>query len=189
MTVLHLIAGEDLPFDDDGRPMLLGPRSRRPGLAHEEIALSLDYAVAETCAIAAAREGLPTALWAVIAIESERAFRLVCDDTDVATARPRLNALARTRRHSSAHGTRLGAYAAALRLANKKVPVVEHSLRLLVPYHSLLSWRIAARDSGRALQDWATGILTHPPSGRGLWEAAAAEQGSTVAEWIAVHKR
>jgi hypothetical protein len=188
MTVLRLIAGEAVPFDDDGAPMLLGPRSRRPGLAHEDVALDLDQALAERCAGAAALEGLPTPLWAVIAIESERALRLTCADTDLAAAATRLHALARTGRHGSAEGTRLGAWAAALRLAHRTSPEVDRPLRLLVPYHTLLSWRSAASDAELGLQEWAIRILADPPSGRGPWEAAAAEQASTLAEWIALHR-
>lgn len=189
MTALRLIAGESRPVRGAQGPMRLDMRSRRPGLAHEELDLVLDSSAAGRLAGEATSDGLPSPLWAVIAIESERAL-CAAAPTDWARRElcRRLDSAARLSVLEPRRDTRLDAYAAALR--HSPAPAhyagVTTRLTLLVPYHTLLAWEVAADHDGIPLLDWAHSQLVAVGPGRPLWEAAAAESGQTLGEWVAL---
>lgn len=186
---MRLIPGENLDPDDGyGGLMRLDGRSRRPGLAHEEIALWLGHASAERVGSAAAVESIPAALWATITIEAERALRNAAREAQSrATLAGRLNAAARQPFLLPTRRTRLAAYAAALRARHRPPPAAAAPvpLTLLVPYHTWLAWELAACEDGLVVRDWVQAMLEEAPAGRRLWEAAAAERAQTLAEWIA----
>lgn len=187
MTALRLIPGEGRRLADDTGPMRLHARSRRPGLAHEELDLSLDRSTAER--VVRRTAGLPPPLWAVIAIESERALGAAtrADESDAVLAR-RLDWAARRTTPNPRRRTQLAAYAAALRQppATSQPAPARTPLGLLVPYHTLLVWDIAADQDGVSLANWARARLAAVEMGRPLWEAAAAEAGQMLAEWVAL---
>lgn len=166
--------------------MRLGERSRRPGLAHEDLALHVDRSTARRVARLAASDRIPVALWAVIAIESERALRAVAPSAEArAQLILRLDVASVNSTEMLDSDTRLDSYASALR----GPPVPESlewatRLELLVPYHSLRAWQIAAIRSKLPLHDWARGQLLAARPGRATWEAAAAARGQTLGEWI-----
>jgi hypothetical protein len=188
MTALRLIVGEGRPAEAGVAAISLGERSRRPGLAHEELGLELDRPTAVHVGRHAARERLPVALWAVIAIESERAlFAVAPGDGARMKLIEHLDAVAGDTAEATLPNTRLDAYAYALRgsyVAAPSAPLTR--LSLLVPYHSLRAWQIAADCDEIALDEWARrGLLAARP-GRASWEAAAALCGQTLGEWIAL---
>ena len=57
-------------------------------------------------------------------------------------------------------------------------------LKASLPYQSVGAWRRCAVESGQSLDAWAAERLVKPPRGRLLWEAAAAECGETLVEWV-----
>lgn len=187
MTALRLIPGEGHRLEDDTTPMRLDARSRRPGLAHEELGLSLDRSTAER--VVRQTDGLPPPLWAVIAIESERALGAATrpGESDAVLAR-RLDWTARRTTPNPRRRTQLAAYAAALRRppATAQPAPVTTPLALLVPYHTLLAWEIAGDQDSVSLADWARARLATVEMGRCLWEAAAADAGQMLAEWVAL---
>ncbi len=189
MPVLRLIPGDGQRPSEPVRPMRLDARSRRPGLAHEEFNLCLDLPHAERACRRAAAEGLPPPLWAVIAIESQRALRAACPDESSDAIASRLDWVARRPPRQVRRATRLAAYAAVLRCPPRTVQPVQvaSELPLLVPYHTSLAWEIAAEDDEIALNDWALVQLAAAGTRRPLWEAASAEAGQMLAEWIALH--
>jgi hypothetical protein len=65
-------------------------------------------------------------------------------------------------------------------------PTPGATLSLIVPYHTLLAWELAADVAGLPLLDWARSLITSAGRGRALWEAAAAEAGCTLGEWVAL---
>lgn len=187
MTALRLIPGEGRRLDEGKDPMRLHARSRRPGLAHEELDLTLDCSTAER--VVRETDGLPPPLWAVIAIESERALHAAArPDESHGTLARRLDWAARRTTPNPSRRTQLTAYAAALRQppATAQPAAVTRPLALLVPYHTLFAWDIAADQDGVSLADWARGRLAAVVMGRRLWEAAAAEAGQMLAEWVAL---
>jgi hypothetical protein len=171
--------------------MRLDARSRRPGLAHEEFNLCLDLPHAERACHMAAAEGLPLPLWVVIAIESQRALRAARPDESPGAVASRLDWAARRPPRQVRRATRLAAYAAVLRCPPRTVqPMrVASELPLLVPYHTFLAWEIAAEDDEVALNDWALAQLAAAGTRRPLWEAASAEAGQMLAEWVALQAR
>jgi hypothetical protein len=169
--------------------MRLDLRCRRPGLAHEELDLALDSSTATRIAGDASREGVPSPLWAAIAIESERAL-CAAARTDRARRELRLylDSAARQSGLGAQGDRRLEAYATALRQATARTRDASATtcLTLLVPYHTLLAWEIAADHEDTPLLDWARSRLLAVGPGRPLWEAAAAERGQTLGEWVAL---
>lgn len=165
-------------------------RSRRPGVAHEELELPLG-SCASAVAANAARERLPLPLWALIAIESERALQAVASSerarSEVAN---RLDWVARMPPSHASRETCLRAWACALRCPPDPpydvAPTACVAIDLLVPYHTLFAWELAADHAGAPLLEWARSRLASASRGRALWEAAAAEAGCTLGEWIAL---
>ena len=173
MTALTVLPGGLEPMDT---PFVLDHRSRRPGMAHETVELELPATATVIVSELAALDGLPVGLWAAIAVESERARVAVGGDAD------RLDAAARWTAPAAPFPTRLTAYAAALRAAHARDPV-RAPIAMPVAYHTLLAWSRAAEGSMLA---WICAQLEVIPRRRHLWEAAAAERGQTLAEWVAI---
>jgi hypothetical protein len=172
------------PFDLDAQPL-------RPGVAHDELVIVLDERLAEAVERAAAADGLPTSFWASIVIESERALTTVSDDLgfDNDTLAKGLDAAAcRPRFASPAYrGRRLVRYALALRhRAPRRATLPKLRLSLAVAQHTLIAWELTAQTESRLVADWARDRVAATPGRRALWEAAAAESGQTLAEWVGV---
>ena len=148
--------------------------SPRPGMAHETVKLELPPTPTVILCELAALDGLPVGLWAAIAVEAERAR----GDADAAA----LDEAAREAAPPAPYPTRLTEYAAALRAARQHRPV-RAPIVMPVPYHTLLAWSHAAEGS---LLAWICALLERMPRRRHLWEAAAAERGQTLAEWVAI---
>lgn len=164
----------------------------RPGLAHETLMVSLEAPVAAAIAETASAEALPCGLWAGIAIESERALRAAADAHRVGpeTLKRQLDAWSMSAGRSlpGAHGRRLQAYARAIRHGVPALPsaVAEESLAVTVAYHSLLAWDRQAASEDTDTASWAQALLAVGPVGRPSWEAAAAQAGQTLGEWVAL---
>jgi len=187
MTELRLIAGDRPDPPVSVVPLQLEARARRPGVAHEEIQLVLDLPATRAIHRVATIEPLPIGLLAVIGIESERALQVAARDADAAALSRRLDWTARRGLPLCRRSTRLAAYAAALRAPQSiEAEVLGPTLDLLVPFHTLLAWEIAATAAGLPLNDWACARLEVAGAGRRLWEAAAAERGQMLAEWVAL---
>jgi hypothetical protein len=163
----------------------------RPGLAHAAVTLTLDAKLAEAVEGGAAVDGLPTPLWAGLAIESERAVRALAQGTGIDTT-----ALERTLAAAAVHtahtlvaqrGRRLARYALALRTCGaRETERPRQRLTVAVPQHTLTAWELAAAVERQSVVDWAVARLASLPAGRARWESAAAQAGQTLGEWIAV---
>lgn len=191
MIALRLIDGEGRGTRDACAPMQLGQRSRRPGLAHDEFFLYLGSGAASVL-VAAAQDHLPAPLWAALTIESERALQAVAADLSRRRSlAARLDRIASTTHAGPAGGeTRLHAWAAALRhppaAGPRTSPPQAAALDLLVPYHTLQAWHLAAERAGLPMLEWARSLLATTGAGRAMWEAAAAEAACTLGEWVAL---
>jgi hypothetical protein len=184
---LRLVTGEGC-VELESAPFRLHAEARRPGLAHETLAVPVRAPLLAGLARAAARDGMPLALWACLAVESERALEAVAPSSRRGAAAAALDSAALPDRLATAGGTRLQAYAEALRERSpgEPEPGGDGRLRLFVPYHSLSAWRRAARDDEAGLEAWVRARLARLPAGRHRWEAAAAERGETLGEWVAM---
>jgi hypothetical protein len=190
MTALRLIDGDGQKDRVSHAAVRLDLRSRRPGVAHEELELHLgSYA---TIAFAgAAHDRLPTPLWSLITIESERALHAVASSEPArCELAAHLDWAARAPMREVSRKTRLHTWASSLRRpldpAHHATLVPGVTLNLIVPYHTLLAWELAADVAGLTLLDWARSLLTSAGRGRARWEAAAAEAGCTLSEWVAL---
>ena len=162
----------------------------RPGLAHEQLELALPRESAIAISAAAVAEGVPRSLWAGIAIESERAFRAVVAITE---SRPHDLEAALDEASAEQHPItfalkrkRLIAYACQLRERGAgRSDGALSCLSVPVGYHTFAAWEIEASQAGKVVEAWALELLLVLPTGRTQWEAAAAESGQTLAEWIA----
>src|SRR4051794_14710583 len=83
MRALRLVPcdGRDEP-DPVVRHEALTARSRRPGLAHEELVIAPAPEVQSWLVPAAAADGIPAELWAMLVIESERVLLHLDDDPE-----------------------------------------------------------------------------------------------------------
>jgi hypothetical protein len=163
----------------------------RPGVAHERLEVALDRDTVSAVEAAASADGVPSELWAVIAVESERALRTAAAATGV--ARNRLEAaLNDAAAHpltvtAAGHGRRLAGYARALRRGDANTPTgAARGLTIIVAYHTLFAWELEAAHTGASVESWAAALLAVMPQGRLQWEAAAAEAGQTLGEWVAL---
>ncbi len=160
MTALTIVHEPDATLD------------ARPGMAHEIVELELPPTATVIVCELAALDGLPVGFWAALAVESERAR----GHADAAV----LDEAAREIAPPAPYPSRLTAYAAALRAARPTEPVRE-PIAMPVAHHTLLAWSHAAEGS---LLAWFCAQLERIPRRRHLWEAAAAERGQTLAEWV-----
>ena len=188
---LRVLAGGGTPDVDVYRPASfdLAVQPLRPGVAHESLPLFLEPRLADAVERAAAADGLPTSLWAGIAIESERALITLASavTTDPAALAGILDDAARERHDGLANqrGRRVVRYALALRDCAPRAPVRGQSpLNVAVAHHTLIAWELAAAADGQSVDRWADACLSRLPVGRGRWESAAALVGQTVGEWI-----
>lgn len=188
---LRVLQGQAVPELDVYRPARfdLEVHPLRPGFAHESVQLVLEPRLADVVERAAAADGLPTSLWAGIAIESERVLSAVARDatSDSAVLARFLDDAALQRHDGLAHqrGRRLVRYALALRGPAPREPE-QASQPLIVPVaqHSLIAWELAAGAEGEAVEQWAAKLIARLPTKRGCWESAAALAGQTLGEWI-----
>jgi hypothetical protein len=194
LKLLHSPSPPSTAFDP--APLDLTHRPTRPGLAFSELALELGPELCARAAATAAADGQPLNLWAAWVIESERVLAELGDlgpalraDLDLLAERPdpptpggaaRLGEYAqqlrRTFRAASAASATMPAQMPAVRIPGR--------LSLLVPDASLTAWRRAAIAADQTLEDWAGARLAGLPRMRASWEAAAAERGETLAEFV-----
>jgi hypothetical protein len=152
--------------------------------------LDLPEQVAQDAARRASNTRVPLVLWVRLATEAARhledvalALSLGRDEIshwlDQAAQPRRRHATTLTARH-------LAAYARYLRDGDPSLPPpsAETALHLLVPDVVVAAWSLGAARSGSDLTAWVADRITNAPAGAVEWEAAAADTGATLGEWI-----
>lgn len=169
---------------------MLDERSQRPGELADLVAVSLEANLRDRLESLAGRCRLPLALFAVIAVEADRALREVA--ASVAMSAADLATLLDAGTDSAPEPvfdprpTRaLRDYARALRSSAYK-QTRRRGLTLVVPDRLRARWALAAQGDGMALEAWIVERLAAAAPGRERWEAQAAFDGRTLAEWIAL---
>jgi hypothetical protein len=198
-TIMHLrlIDSPPAPPDPFELPAVdLKTCPTRPGMTHSKIELRAPEGLALAAGELAVREGLREDCWIGLVIESERAVAQVARGaTQSDSFRAQLDERAR-RPAVPIPGApvRLARFAAALRelVDRPGVPAAagagaadrEVMLGVTVAYQSVGTWRRSAIEAGQTIDAWAIRLLQELPRGRVLWEAAAAERGESLAEWV-----
>lgn len=183
--------GDDVVEAFTPAPFVFARQPLRPGVAHEPLCLAFDPALLKLIERTAALEGMPAEQWAAISIESERVLRIAAEATGQPTIQLEQGLAATAVRPNASvishQGRRLNGYARALRrLAPRGQLDLAGELRLPVPYHSLLAWELEAIGARMSLGEWVADLLSGPPKGRVIWEAAAAETGELLGSWVAL---
>jgi hypothetical protein len=168
-------------------PYRLGERAQRPGELADLLVLELDERTLEHAGALASAAALPVPLMVVIAAESERALREAAtagelDLADLVEALDAAAASASTSGFDPPPARRLRAYAAALRSGGYPKP--SGRAELVVPHRVLARWNLVAQGASLTLDAWLSGVVAGATPGRECWEAEAAGQGQTLAEWI-----
>jgi hypothetical protein len=162
----------------------------RPGVAYEPVRLTLAQDTLNSLPRICASEGLPAEPWAALVIESARSlqFASALTDIDLGELAVELDAAAEAPqcdRAPTGTGGRLIAYARALRAApSRRSEPVSSPMVLPVPYVTIVAWQRAASASEHSVSEWGCALLDGLPTGRVVWEAAAAETGQTMCEWV-----
>jgi hypothetical protein len=178
-------------------PIDLRRQLTRPGVTHTEVELQVGVELAEAASRVAIEEGLSIPVWIGFVVESERAVEQACSDKrEIDELRGCLDRMARASSPPIPGGaTRLAEFGKALRNVGETPPqrsAARLDLRTAakisarVPYQVVTAWRLAAIESGQPVDAWAIDHLRRLPRGRFRWEAAAAERGETLAEWVLV---
>lgn len=168
----------------------------RPGVSQTRLSLTIAAILAEAAGDVAREEGLREDAWIGLAVESERALRLLgLDDASGARFRAVLDAAAANPLPPvPGLPVRIRDFAAALRslrgqqdaeVVRLGVPgQAEVTVSARIPFHSAVAWQRGAIEAGLTLGEWAAEHLRKLPRDRLLWEAAAVEAGETLAEWV-----
>jgi hypothetical protein len=188
---LRLIASASTaePSAFDLPPYQLSRQPTRPGVSHTEIPLKLPDAVVEAVVPLAASDGVPTAVWLGLAVESERAIAgLGLSGPASAGLRSQLDDFAARPIDPVMGGAQqLASFAMSLRTAPRSGKSMGEPTSARVPYGSRTIWRLAATEAEETVDSWAARLLVQATPRRALWEAAAAERGVTLPEWILGH--
>lgn len=185
---LHLVADQERVDGPPRRPFDLAATPLRPGVAHEELALVLDAALADRVEQRAVATGLPAPVWAGMVIESQRALAAAAPGHEEELSRV-LDDLAAQQPDGllAQRSRRLVRYGLALRAGSARpAQPARRSLRVVTTQQSMIAWELAAAASGQIPARWAVDILAGLPTGREMWEAASAIAGLMLGEWVAV---
>ncbi len=129
--------------------------------------------------------GVPVALQAVIAIEAAHAFERVSATGLTCAALDRAAEPTEPVRALIPRPALLG-YSEQLLDAGEQPGRFVGELEMLPPSRLLGAWRLAAFDAELELEQWMTVMLDCAPADSLRWEAAAAAQGLTLTEWVAL---
>jgi hypothetical protein len=188
---LSLVLGESRSAPAfDPLPVALSERTQRPGELADLVAIQLSAELRVHVEALASRARMPLHLWAVIAVEAERALAEVAgagSAAELAAAFDAAAGTAPTSEFSPMPARALRAYAAALRAsAWRRSPRQKPELNLVVVDRLRARWSLEAQAAGLTLPTWIAARLASAEVGREHWEAQAAFEGRTLAEWAAL---
>lgn len=187
---LSLVRGDARAASFEPEPYRLGERSQRPGELADVLRIELTPERRAHSEALATRARLPLELAVVIAVEAERALQevasaLAIDPTDIAADLDAVAASSVAAEFDPVPTRPLRAYASALRSGGYR-PVRKQRLELVVPDRLHASWSLAATNARVPLDEWVAARLAAATSTRERWEAQAANEGQTLAEWVSL---
>jgi hypothetical protein len=187
---LSLIPGEAWSAPQFAPPaVVLNERTQRPGELADVVPIELSGDLANRVNALAQRQGMPPALCVVIAVEAARALHEVATATGAAASEVAdwldvAAAIAPPAEFEPPAARPLRAYARALETARYKSRSVRR-LELIVPDRLRARWSLAAQNAGLTVEVWITVQLAAARPGTERWEAQAAAEARTLAEWVA----
>jgi hypothetical protein len=187
---LRLVEGEALTRPASSSLPTLASQPFRPGEMPIVWRLDLPDPVARDVARSASKLRIPVVLWVRLATEAARHVEDVAQALGLGPDEIShwLDQAAQSRRrHPTTLAARhLAAYAGYLRDGDPSLPPpsAETGLHLLVPDALVAAWSLDASRSGADLTSWVVERITNAPDSAVAWEAAAADAGATLGEWI-----
>jgi hypothetical protein len=183
-----------LPGDQLGREAVLASlptlesQPFRPGEVPRLLVVDLDRVVSERLDAEAADLGLPRELWLRIAVEASRLLRRAAHLLGVARneviryVEERSRALNLT----TMEAARYDAYAKQIRQGRgsgrRRAPVSR--LSIPIPESMVTAWSIDAAADSQTLEEFVNARALDAPAGAASWEAASAERGQSLGEWM-----
>jgi hypothetical protein len=188
--VLKLVsAGPSASRPFEPPPFSLLAQPQRPGDLCESLSVEFPTDALSAARAHAAEAGIPLPLWLAIAVEAERALQAAAAATGI-DADIVADAADRVARQGSRydipppHARRLASYAEALRIGVPlcAAPTTESPVALRISHLTAAAWSLTAARVGSSLNSWIARMPLAP--GRELWEAAAADSGIQLSEWL-----
>lgn len=190
MPTLALVPGEGHSRPAGIHHPSLSAQPFRPGELPAPLVLRLPAGTRRAAANAASAVQIPVSLWIRTAVDCSRHLHEVTRFAgSSAGLRETLDELAeRAPVHSmgALARRRQWLYAQALRRGDPSAPrsVSASPLTVLLPDTSLAAWSQSAATCGLDLERWCEQLVQAAPERPHLWEAAAAEAGRSLGEWI-----
>lgn len=189
-SVLKLVSAKPSaprPFEAPSFSLLAQPQ--RPGDLCESLCVEFPTDALNSARAYATEAGIPLALWLTIAVEAERALQTAAAATGV-DADIVAGAADRVAKHPHRydipppHARRLASYAEALRtgVPGGAAATSGSPVALRVSHLAAAAWSLDAARMGTPLDSWIAAMPLAP--GREFWEAAAADGGIQLSEWL-----
>lgn len=188
-THLLLVHGEALAGEaSSARVPSLDAQPFRPGELPESVLVELG-AAARLVEDRAAHAGIPAGLWLRLGVEAVRHVEELAEALDLpptGVLEALDSALEDVPSLAPLEARRQRAYAQQLRAANSSGSRRPHMSRysLAIPDYMVAAWSIAAAEAAMAISTYVATIVKRVPPRVAEWEAAAAERGQPLAEWI-----
>lgn len=188
--ILSLLSGDALSRPAEARVPSLAAQPFRPGEMPTPVVIRLSSEAFHVAIEAADAASLPVALWVRIAVECARHLEEL---NELGGSIPALHgALDELAYSAPAHQVgslrthRQRIYAQALRRGepSSRRAISESRLTLLLPDTSLAAWSQCAAIAGLDLDRWCDRLVHAAPERAHTWEAAAAEAGRSLGEWV-----
>jgi hypothetical protein len=190
-TRLTVLRGEALAAETTfARVPSLESQPFRPGELPESVLIELGP-MATVAEERAARAGIPTELWLRLGVEAVRHIDLLAELLNV-ERREVVAALDAGADVWSAvaplETRRQRAYAQHLRAASPRPASrpARTPYSLAIPDMIVSAWSVAATTAGETISEYVAARVDDAPDGLARWEAAAAELGRSLGEWIYV---
>jgi hypothetical protein len=178
------------PAPQRARLPTLSAQPFRPGELPTPVVIRLAPGALRALQAGARAARVPAPLWSRCAVDAAR----LLEETAKLLALTRLELIAELDRRAEriaspvtpAAASKQIAYARALRRGEAPVSATPlfGSLTVLLPDTIRTAWACAASRTGMSMDHWIETELASAPRQAHLWEAASAEAGQTLAEWV-----
>lgn len=190
---LSLLAGDRLLHEAAALAVpSLEAQPARPGEMPECLFVVLDIAAAHKTAKEVARTGIPVPLWLRLAVEGARHVAAVAATLVINRTRLEVGLDGAAEKGAGApellYSRRQLEYARLLRTAaihsGRQRALVGRRVEVAAPDQILTAWALDAAGAGVGLDEVVSEYVLEAPTDIVKWEAAAAESGRGLGEWI-----
>ena len=150
--------------------------------------VTLSAVAAQSARGEAQRHGIPTELWVRLAVDAARHVSYLADEAGLGIDELHAEmdqAACRRWVTQTLHAAATHAYARRLRAGvDRPYGPAACSLTLMLPDQLMTAWTSEAARCALSLSRWIEEMIPCSPRGAPLWDAAAAERGLSLGEWI-----